>query len=55
MTFLVSPNDNIIIDGRCRINLSDSGYGNVVGCLERGNEYSVSIRYWEILGYMRKY
>jgi hypothetical protein len=55
MTFLVSPNSNIIVDEWCGLNLSDAVYGKVADCFEHGNEYSASIRYWEILDYMRKY
>jgi hypothetical protein len=43
-----------MVDGRCGLNLSDLGYGKVAACFEHGHKYSASIRYCEILDYMRK-
>jgi len=55
MTFRVSPNSNVIVDGCFGLNLSDSGYGKVAGSLEHANEYSATISYSKILHYVKKY
>jgi parallel beta-helix repeat protein len=55
MTFLVTPNSNIIVFGWWGLYLFDSGYIKVAGCLVHGNEYLTAIKYCEILEYIRKY